>query len=49
MDPIGASPTWRWHGYDNSWVIVVRWIRGGAFTNVVHTVLEAMGVAVVSN
>jgi len=20
MDPIGASPTWRWHGYDNSWV-----------------------------
>ncbi len=154
MDPIGASPTWRWHGYDNSWVIldgravqsvsggahwgggmllstfdqarfglltmhkgmwngqrliseewidmsttpgevnrnsgymnfslntdqrrypnapeytwthtgagsnliyvdpanelviVARWIRGGAFTNVVHTVLEAMGVASVSN
>ncbi|MCP9234833.1 serine hydrolase [Lewinella sp. JB7] len=20
MDPIGASPTWRWHGYDDSWV-----------------------------
>jgi len=20
MDPIGASRTWRWHGYDNSWV-----------------------------
>ncbi len=20
MDPIGASPSWRWHGYDNSWV-----------------------------
>lgn len=20
MDPIGASPTWRWHGYGNSWV-----------------------------
>ena len=20
MDPIGASNTWRWHGYDNSWV-----------------------------
>jgi CubicO group peptidase (beta-lactamase class C family) len=20
MDPIGASPTWRWHGYDNSWI-----------------------------
>lgn len=20
MDPIGASPTWRWLGYDNSWV-----------------------------
>ncbi|MBM3312285.1 MAG: serine hydrolase, partial [Candidatus Aminicenantes bacterium] len=22
MDPLGASPTWRWHGYDNSWVLV---------------------------
>jgi CubicO group peptidase (beta-lactamase class C family) len=22
MDPIGASNTWRWHGYDNSWVNV---------------------------
>jgi CubicO group peptidase (beta-lactamase class C family) len=22
MDPIGASPTWRWHGYDNSWIIL---------------------------
>jgi len=20
MDPIGASPTWRWHGYENSWI-----------------------------
>ncbi|MFC7356997.1 serine hydrolase domain-containing protein [Jejudonia soesokkakensis] len=20
MDPIGASTTWRWHGYDNAWV-----------------------------
>lgn len=20
MRPIGASPTWRWHGYDNAWV-----------------------------
>jgi len=20
MDPIGASPTWRWQGYDNSWL-----------------------------
>jgi CubicO group peptidase (beta-lactamase class C family) len=20
MEPIGASPTWRWYGYDNSWV-----------------------------
>lgn len=20
MDPIGASATWRWHGYENSWV-----------------------------
>ena len=22
MDPIGASPTWRWHGYENSWVLI---------------------------
>lgn len=22
MDPIGASPTWRWYGYDNSWIVV---------------------------
>ena len=22
MDPIGASPTWRWYGYDNSWVVM---------------------------
>jgi CubicO group peptidase (beta-lactamase class C family) len=22
MDPIGASPTWRWFGYDNAWVII---------------------------
>ena len=20
MDPIGASSTWRWYGYENSWV-----------------------------
>lgn len=20
MDPIGCSPTWRWHGYENSWI-----------------------------
>jgi CubicO group peptidase (beta-lactamase class C family) len=20
MDPIGASTSWRWHGYDNSWI-----------------------------
>ena len=20
MDPIGASPTWRWYGYDNAWL-----------------------------
>jgi CubicO group peptidase (beta-lactamase class C family) len=20
MDPVGASSTWRWHGYENSWV-----------------------------
>lgn len=22
MDPIGASTTWRWHGYENSWVTI---------------------------
>lgn len=22
MDPIGASPTWRWFGYQNSWVVI---------------------------
>ncbi len=22
MDPIGASASWRWYGYDNSWVII---------------------------
>lgn len=22
MDPIGASTTWRWHGYANSWVVL---------------------------
>lgn len=22
MDPIGASTTWRWHGYENSWVVL---------------------------
>ncbi|MBK8974760.1 MAG: serine hydrolase [Planctomycetes bacterium] len=33
MDPIGASSTWRWHGYDNSWVVVdglqVQSVSGG--------------------
>lgn len=22
MDPIGASTNWRWHGYENSWVVL---------------------------
>lgn len=22
MNPIGASTTWRWHGYENSWVVL---------------------------
>lgn len=22
MDPIGASNTWRWHGYENSWIVL---------------------------
>lgn len=33
MDPIGASSTWRWHGYRNSWVVVdgvrVQSVSGG--------------------
>jgi CubicO group peptidase (beta-lactamase class C family) len=28
MDPIGASSTWRWYGYENSWVLVDgRWVQ----------------------
>lgn len=34
MDPIGASNTWRWYGYDNSWVLLdgqlVQSVAGGA-------------------
>lgn len=34
MDPIGASPTWRWYGYDNSWVnidgVMMQSMAGGA-------------------
>jgi CubicO group peptidase (beta-lactamase class C family) len=34
MDPIGASHTWRWFGYDNSWVVMdgrlVQSVSGGA-------------------
>lgn len=34
MDPIGASDTWRWHGYENSWVDLgdrkVQSVPGGA-------------------
>jgi CubicO group peptidase (beta-lactamase class C family) len=33
MDPIGASNTWRWHGYDNSWIVLdgalVQSVSGG--------------------
>ena len=33
MDPIGASSTWRWYGYDNSWIILdgrmVQSVSGG--------------------
>ena len=33
MDPIGASTTWRWYGYENSWVnvdgIKVQSVSGG--------------------
>jgi CubicO group peptidase (beta-lactamase class C family) len=28
MDPIGASPTWRWLGYENSWILLDgRWVQ----------------------
>jgi CubicO group peptidase (beta-lactamase class C family) len=34
MDPIGASPTWRWFGYDNSWIVLdgelAQSVSGGA-------------------
>ena len=33
MDPIGASNTWRWHGYKNSWIVLdgqnVQSVSGG--------------------
>jgi CubicO group peptidase (beta-lactamase class C family) len=33
MDPIGASSTWRWYGYENSWVVmdgtIVQSVSGG--------------------
>ena len=33
MDPIGASSTWRWHGYENSWITLngkrVQSVSGG--------------------
>ena len=33
MDPIGASPTWRWNGYENSWLTIdgrkVQVVSGG--------------------
>ncbi|MFN0106055.1 MAG: serine hydrolase domain-containing protein [Bryobacteraceae bacterium] len=34
MDPIGASTTWRWHGYQNSWIeldgLKMQSVAGGA-------------------
>lgn len=34
MDPVGASTTWRWNGYDNSWVTIdgqmIQSVSGGA-------------------
>lgn len=33
LNPIGASPTWRWYGYENSWVVIdgaaVQSVSGG--------------------
>lgn len=34
MDPIGASDTWQWHGYDNSDVVVDDLTRGQTFKSV---------------
>jgi CubicO group peptidase (beta-lactamase class C family) len=34
MDPIGASATWRWTGYENSWIVIdgvaVQSVSGGS-------------------
>jgi CubicO group peptidase (beta-lactamase class C family) len=34
MDPIGATDTWKWHGYDNSWLNIdgkkLQSVSGGA-------------------
>lgn len=34
MDPIGASQTWRWYGYENSWInmdgVMVQSVAGGS-------------------
>lgn len=34
MDPIGASTTWRWYGYENSWInldgVMVQSVAGGS-------------------
>jgi CubicO group peptidase (beta-lactamase class C family) len=34
MEPIGASPTWRWYGYEDSWILLdgemVQSVSGGA-------------------
>lgn len=34
MDPIGASPSWEWHGYSTSWVEVdgrrIQSVSGGS-------------------
>jgi len=33
MDPIGASDSWRWYGYENSWInidgLMVQSVSGG--------------------
>ena len=43
MDPIDASPTWRWFGYDNSMVIVdginVQSVSGGGHLVVVYLLI----------
>ncbi|NJO02085.1 MAG: serine hydrolase, partial [Bacteroidia bacterium] len=47
MDPIGASSTWRWYGYDNSFVnmdgLMVQSVSGGGHFGGVGDVYQQPG------